>query len=289
MKTNLFRTLATLVALALLAPLGLVQAQEVQLASHAELNDLYARLAELESRVAASNVSGCGCADACGNGCGDCCDDCCGCPGFIAGAELLWLEPFATDGALAGMNLNEATRLWVGYQGAGGLGVRARLFDYQQTVPAGAFGAGNDLDIESIDFEIYDSFQLSYNWDLILGGGLRYMDYQQTIAGAGTIRHFGTGPVVTAELYRHVSDRAALFAIVRESILGGDEAIGGVPVIVNDTLVVSELQLGVQAHRDYNGGLLFARAAWEAQHYSDTFVTTDTTLIGFGFSVGLMR
>ena len=51
MTKTLFRALAVVAAWALFAPLT-VQAQQAQFTSHAELNDVYARLAELESRGA---------------------------------------------------------------------------------------------------------------------------------------------------------------------------------------------------------------------------------------------
>ena len=210
----------------------MVQAQQVQLASHAEMNDLYARLAQLESQIAASNVSGgCGCADAagCGNGCGnDCCDDCCGCPGFVAGAELVWLKAFNSNTEFGDFNYDEGFRWWLGYQGAGGLGVRIRGFDYQQAVVA----TGELVDIETFDLEVYDAVQLGCNWDVIIGAGVRYTDTRVNFTAptlVADVQIFGTGPVVTAELYRHISDRAALYVIVHESIVAGDGNLNGAP------------------------------------------------------------
>ena len=52
MTITFSRALAIVAAWALLAPFATTQAQEIQLASHAEMNNLYARLAELESRIA---------------------------------------------------------------------------------------------------------------------------------------------------------------------------------------------------------------------------------------------
>ena len=291
MKKTLFRTLVILAAWALLAPMALVQAQEVQLASHAELNDLYTRLAELESRIAATNVSGCGCADAagCGNGCGDCCDDCCN-AGWVGGAELLWLKAFNSNTSFGDFNYDTGFRWWLGYQGAGGLGVRVRAFDYNQNA-----ANGDVVDVSTVDLEVYDTFQLGCNWDVVLGGGIRYTDsrFNFTAANVGTdTQIFGTGPVVTAELYRHISDRAALFAIVHESIVAGDANIAGgnAPGATDDTMFISEIQLGAQVHREYNGGLLFARLGWEAQYYADTVdIGESVTLMGLSAGVGLMR
>jgi hypothetical protein len=287
MKTPLLRLLAALAAAAILAPARLAPAQEIQLASHAELSDLYARLAELESRIAASNVSGCGCTDAVGNGCGDCCDNYCGCPGVVAGAEFLWLKPFNSNTLFGDFNHEEAFRWWVGYQGAGGLGARVRGFGLGKTA-----ANGDVVDISTIDFEIYDAIELGCHWDLIVGGGLRYTDATFDFGagnGGGAEQIFGTGPLVTAELYRHISDRAVLYAIAHEAIVAGDGSLGQL-VLTDDTMFISELQLGGQLHHEFNGGLLFARLGWEAQHYKDVAdVGESVTLMGVAASLGFMR
>ncbi len=274
-----------LAALLLLAPLGLVQAQEAQLASHAELNDVYARLAQLESQIAASNVSGSGCADAVGP-CSDCGDDCCGCPGYEGLAEILWLKAFNSGNAFGDFNYDAGVRLWAGYHGASGLGARIRYFDFQNR------SATNDLvDISAVDFEIYDRVQIGCNWDLYYGAGLRYLDYLVGTTGDGFIGSdiTGVGPVATAELYRHLGDRSALYIIGRQSIIVGDGhlGLGGVTDLTNYT---TELQLGLQLHRDWNGGLLFGRAGWEAQWYHEPDGGDEAiTLMGGALSVGFMR
>jgi hypothetical protein len=284
MKMDFLRKLALGAVLALLAPLGFVQAQDVQLASHTELSDLYARLAELESRVAATNMNGGGCADGV-HGCGDCYDDCCcdGCPGFVGGIEVLWLKAFQSGGDFGDFNYDEAFRIWAGYQGAGGLGARIRYFDYEDVAVN-----GDSIDIEATDFEIFDAVQLGCNWDLNIGGGLRYLD-RFTDNGNGEDSIAGVGPILSAELYRHVSDRAALYAITRQSIIVGDGAVAGVPA-EDLTCYISEIQLGGQLHREYRGGLLFARVGWEAQWIHEPESNDESvTLMGIAFGVGLMR
>ena len=55
-------------------------------------------------------------------------------------------------------------------------------------------------------------------------------------------------------------------------------------------MTVSEIQLGGQLHRDWNGGLVFLRAGWEAQAYTNLLDGEETvTLMGGVLSVGLMR
>jgi hypothetical protein len=281
MKTDFLRAVAcAVVALAGSLLGGTAMAQDVQLASTSELNNLYARLAELESRVAAGNVaysSGGDCAAA-----SDCCEDDCCKAGFIGGGEVLWLKAFESDDDFGNFNYEDAFRFWVGYQRADGLGVRFRYFDFDQDPVA-----GDEFEVTHSDLEIYDTVQIGCHWDLVIGAGIRYMDLHSDDGDDDEIT--GVGPVVTAELYRHISDRAALYAIGRQSIIVGNG-------LVNDadaedlTGMVTEVQLGAQVHRDWNGALLFGRIGWEAQLYHEPENDDESvTLMGGVLSAGIMR
>ncbi|MCI0359471.1 MAG: hypothetical protein L0211_13425 [Planctomycetaceae bacterium] len=283
MKTDFLRTLAgALLALASLT--GSAMAQDMHLASTTDMNNIYARLAELESRVAAGNVANSG------GGCGavseGCCDDYCK-AGCIIGGEVLWLKAFEGDGDFGDFNYDEAYRFWVGYQRADGLGIRFRYFDFDSEADN-----GDVFETTHTDLEIYDMVQIGCHWDLLVGGGVRYLDVNFSDVGDEVFESFtGPGPIVTAELYRHISDRAALYAIGRESILVGNFRDDG-DLQEDSTLMVSELQLGGQLHRELaSGALLFGRAGWEAQYYHDLSDGNETpiSLIGVGFSAGIMR
>lgn len=242
--------------------------------SNSELNDLYARLANLESRAA----SGGGPATGCG-----CCDDCCR-SGFIAAGEVAWLKAFNSDNDFGDFNYREAYRFWVGYQRADGLGVRLRYFDYFQRTD----NTGDVLDIYTLDLEAYDRVDLGCYWTLLIGGGFRVLGYQESDAGGLNDALWGVGPVVTAELYRYLNDNLALYAIGRQSIIVGSGFNGG--NTQDDTGAISELQLGVQAQRDWGNSLVFARAGWETQAYFDIHDSEElVTLMGGVLSVGIMR
>jgi len=282
MKTDFLRALAgAFVALALT---GSASAQDMHLASTTDMNNVYARLAELESRVAAGNVATSG--GTCGAASDGCCDDCCK-AGFIAGAEALWLKAFQGDGAFGDFNYDDGFRFWIGYQRADGLGIRFRYFDFDQEADN-----GDVFETTHTDLEIYDTVQIGCNWDLVVGAGIRYLDVNFSVVGDEVFESFtGPGPVVTAELYRHISDRAALYAIGRESILVGNFRDNGL-LQEDSTLMVSEIQLGGQVHREMSSGaLLFGRAGWEAQYYHDLSDDNETpiSLLGVGFSAGIMR
>jgi hypothetical protein len=285
MTMNLLRACLAGAAVALFAPLGWASAQDIQYASHAELNDLYSRLAELESRVAATNVSGCG-----HEGHHDSCwqDECCGCPGIVAGAEILFLKAYHGDGDFGDFNFDDGYRFWVGYQAAGGLGVRFRYFDFENEADN-----GDIVDITHADFEIFDAVQLGCNWDLIVAGGVRYVDtYHNDGEGdaADDVRLFGPGPTISAELVRHVTHRAALYGIFRESIIVGDLWEDDVE-FEDSTMAITEIQLGGQLNYEWRGALLFGRAGWEAQYYHDLADDNETplALMGAVFGAGIMR
>jgi len=284
MKTDLLRTLAGAV-LALAALTGSAAAQDMHLASTTDMNNIYARLAELESRVAAGNVALSG-GGTCGADSAGCCDDCCK-AGFIAGAEAVWMKAFEGDGAFGDFNYDDGFRFWIGYQRADGLGIRFRYFDFDQEADN-----SDVFETTHTDLEIYDTVQIGCNWDLVVGAGIRYLDVNFSTVGDEVFESFtGPGPVVTAELYRHVSDRAALYAIGRESILVGNFRDDG-DLQEDSTLMVSEIQLGGQLHREISSGaLLFGRAGWEAQYYHDLSDGNETpiSLMGVAFSAGIMR
>jgi len=256
------------------------QTNDVQYASatNSELSELYTRLANLEAR-AASNTAG-------GGGCG--CNDCCCRSGFIVAGEIAWLKAYQSDedAAFTDFNFREAYRFWIGYQRDDGLGGRLRYFDYFQRANNGDF-----IDIYTLDLEVYDQVELGCYWDLLVGAGFRVLGYQDSDGeGDPESLHslWGVGPVVTAELYRHLGDRAALYAIARQSIIVGTGADDGNRQ-EDDTGSVTELQLGLQLHTYWGDSLVFGRVGWETQGYYDIHDGEElVTLMGAAFTGGVM-
>jgi hypothetical protein len=284
MTTNFLRALAMAGAGLLIAPLATLSAQgtpDIQYASHTELSDIYTRLENLESHISTSNVTYNGGPAA--SSCTACCNDCCSRAGVIGGAELLWLKPYHAEADFGDFDYQIGYRFWAGWQLAGGLGAQIRIFDYfqrGQTDPLQRF------DVTAVDLEIYDAIQPASNWDLIIGGGIRYLDYLNVNNDLEFGAITGVGPVITAQLVRHLGDRSAIYGIVRDSIIFGDDT-GFQDICTN----IFELQLGAQYQRDWNGALVFARLGWEAQYYTDN--TEDDSegvaLAGGVIGLGLMR
>src|SRR5262245_48226931 len=279
MKRLLFCALGLLAAAQLFTTRAVAQQQnDVQYASasNSELSELYARLANLEARAANTTTGGGG---------SGCCE-CCGRSGFVAAGEIMWLKAYQSDGDFGDFNFRDGYRFWVGYQGDSGLGARLRYFDYFQRAP----NTGDFINIYALDGEIYDNVAIGCYWDLIVGAGFRVLGYEASDAGPGRVTDalWGVGPVVTAELYRHLGDRAALYAITRQSIIVGSGRDDGT-VTQDTTGSVTELQLGLQLHTYWGNSLVFGRLGWETQAYYDIDDGEElVTLMGVAFSGGVM-
>ena len=279
MKRILFCALGLLAA----APVFTARAQaqqsnDVQYASttNNELSELYARLANLEARAASNTAGGGGC------GCNDCC---CGRSGFVAAGEVMWLKAYNSDNDFGDFNFKDGYRFWIGYQGDSGLGARLRYFDYFNRAP----NTGDFVNIYALDAEIYDNVELGCYWDLLVGAGFRVLGYETNNNGGNTPDDalWGVGPVITAELYRHLGDRAALYAIGRQSIIVGSGFEGDRQE--DDTGSVTELQLGLQLHTYWGNSLVFGRVGWETQAYYDIHDDESlVTLMGAAFTGGVM-
>ena len=215
---------------------------------------------------------------------GGCNDDCCCNSGFIVAGEVAWLKAYQSDddAPFTDFNFREAYRFWVGYQRDDGLGGRLRYFDYFQRADNGDF-----VDIYTLDLEVYDQVELGCYWDLLVAGGFRVLGYQDNDAN-NVHPLWGVGPVVTAELYRHLGDRAALYAIARQSLIVGSGADNNAPT-EDDTGSITELQLGLQVHTYWGDSLVFGRAGWETQGYYDIHDGEElVTLMGAAFSGGIL-
>ena len=260
-------------------------------AAPADLATLQRRLDDLEKQVASNpgNTQ-------------TCCDPC-PCPGFTFGAEMAMLKFHENVGAAEGYgDWEPAPRIWAGWTTAGGLGIRFRWFDYQDS---NADSVIERVRLYTVDAEVTDSFQLGSKWSGLFSGGVRYGENNEiTEFGMGGTRRLldcGVGPVVGVELNRRVTDHISLFAVGRESLLFGnvvsDEVV---PVRVSNTCFsISEIQLGGEWRRPFNGcAYFFARTAVEAQWWGGSQTSapayfdgyaTDVGLVGATVSIGICR
>lgn len=292
MKVSFYGAIVA-IALALAAPLGLrsAYAQDVQFSSFAEMSSVVAeqnaRIQQLEAHLASLSrttesgaIVGDGGCDS-KPGCGSCggCDDCCNKAMIYGGAEIVALKVFQSGGIFGNNDYQPGARIWLGGQRDDGLGIRARFFDYTQTI------AQEDIDIENFDIEMTDNFCLGY-WNILVSGGARYTEYREENTG---VNAFATGLTVGFQGNRALNDRLSLFASLQESIMFGNDVGSGFDDV---TFTITEVQLGVQANRCLNSGAtVFVRTGVEAQYYNG-ISNADSEMLGlFGFfaTLGFQR
>jgi len=237
------------------------------------------------------------CGDRCGFPIGGACADCCR-RGWIGGAELVALKAYQSEGQLTDQNYRTGFRGWLGWQREDGLGFRVTGFDYfQRGGTAATVGPRSVVDTNYIDAEVIDSINIC-NWNLLVGGGIRYDDTRVFsplsggIGGNADSRFTGAGPVISAQLTRAINENWSVFGGIRSSILAGSNPSPGAARLDDTLVTIQELQIGGQFNwARSRGGIAFIRSGWEAQWYSG-FVdgdSEDLTLMGAFISVGVMR
>ena len=238
------------------------------------------------------------CGDRCGFPLGGACAACCR-RGWIAGAEIVTLKAFQSEGQLTDMNYRTGFRGWLGYQREDGLGIRLTGFDYfQRGGNANTVGPRSVVDTNYIDLEAIDSINVC-NWNLLVGGGVRYDDTRifsplsNDIGGFANSRFTGVGPVVSVQLTRAINENWSLFGGLRSSILAGSNPVAPGAGRLDDTLLtIQEIQMGGQFNWTRGrGGIGFIRSGIEAQWYSGfaNGDSEDLTLMGGFISIGVMR
>ena len=176
--------------------------------------------------------------------------------GATAGAEITWLKPFHSEGEAPGFDHDPAARLWVGYTGDQGLGVRARWFEYENLNPenVGVPFLIESFDLTMVDVEVTDKFKLGH-WEGLISGGLRYADYKEFGFFDADQMTDSLGPVIGLELTRCVNDRWSLFGIARTSLQFADHGLDNDDPVTNLFFSITEIQLGAERTlRKVHGG-----------------------------------
>jgi hypothetical protein len=291
MRTNIVRAVLTLVAtvLGLSFAGGQINAQGFRFASETD-SAVWNQFAPPSDGLPLRLVDYASAGDGCDNGCNDGCSR----AGWVGSSELLFLKPFQSEGSGSTFlpvdpdyNYRTGYRGTIGWQRYDGLGFRIRFFDYFQRVPS-----DQRFDISTLDGELYDTLVDNETWFLSIGGGIRYLDFflGNSPDPRDGVSQVGVGPVVTAELQRHLNERLSLYAITRASIVVGDNNVFGT-VVPDQTGRTFDIQLGGQWNRPWRNAILFGRIGWEAQYYAD-LVTNDSesaSLIGGVLSGGIIR
>ncbi|HUT12303.1 MAG TPA: hypothetical protein VMY42_17530 [Thermoguttaceae bacterium] len=283
-----------------------------------QMDSLQAELAAFRKAAENGDAVYYQCGDAYGDACGDACGNgkqgrCRSRGGIIAGADLTVLEPhIGTLGLSIGdwgsfsvspdFDAETAPRIWLGYQGPGGLIGRMRYwqFDHNATgeniVSLLTQGEGNltlGLEAHALDFELAQEGCFR-NWAFEIAGGVRYgkMEFGLGVSDMPDIPQLdmwdipdfgvaatfeGVGPTVALAARRPIGSRGLAFVVgARGSFLFGDTDVSGSGAlsIVNNLgieleehlMQVWEFQVGGEWSRTTeSGNRLFARAVYEAQ------------------------
>jgi hypothetical protein len=255
--------------------------------------------------------------------CDDACDDCCGRWGLIGEAELLFFKYNRADGVRIGDGAGEsgafdyeaAYRLMGGVVGPGGLGARVRYFEFDNSVEIEDPGDGVFVDVYTIDFELFEAFEVSDCWSLEISGGIRYASFEEQMidAAAGDFRQIdieGPGLITGLEARRWIFGNASFFARTRLAVIEDDKHVLNTDGTVTGqdfelesvTAGMIEIAVGLEARRELaSGSMLFARGALEYQNwwnFSNSFAggvngealfegPSDVGFSGFTLSAGL--
>ena len=280
------RTLSiiTLASMVLLG--GTIHAEQLQFASAHRMTAVESKLVELEAQLAAYQSGAYETANT------DIYAPCCAPTSCLSlTAELLFLRPFQSDSGMGTTSYYMAPRLTAGWTSPGGIGLRARWFEYDISAFSG-FLVPDQFRLSYFDLELTDTFQLGCKWNGILSGGVRFAEYIE-LEPLNDVDFDGTGLLLGVELMRPVTSNIALFFNGRESLVfGKDHANAAAPLDdLYVLLAITEMQLGIEWRRECLRGEAFVRGAAEAQHWSGISDddTEDFGVIGGTLMVGFNR
>lgn len=235
-----------------------------------------------------------------------------GSAGLVGGAELTLFRLHAQQGAggdsdagnfddyFPDLGMNGSGRFWFGYEAANGVGLRARIFQWEESQRY----LGQ---IREQDFEIYDIEATVdtciHSWDLTGFGGVRWGSIEldgSDFSEPNPMNFDGAGMTLGGEVRRQLLGNVGLLAGFRYSVLYGETDFAPIGTLtLDDTYVdISEFKLGVEYARPTRFGNCFANVTWEHQVYgTDTYfpfaidpeTLGDVALSGPVFSIGINR
>mgnify|MGYP002624683769 CR=1 FL=1 len=254
--------------------------------------------------------------------------------GLYSGVDLLFLSPKVSnqgvnrifyygdtptvtneDGTI-GSDLEFAQRVYLGYEGADGGGVRVRGFtfvyyvDYVGSVENGtviSLAGSLNLDVDAIDAELTQNGAFR-NWLWQGSAGVRwgrvsarenaiiFEDVPDFVcAGSTGVEFEGAGPTFALQGQRpFLYDGLSLFGRGRTALLFGDTDIwsafnsNGRYTLENDFAQVWEWQLGAELECQFDAFDLVTAIFWEAQRWdSDSDYLGDLGFHGFGVRTGI--
>jgi len=221
-------------------------------------------------------------------------------------------EELSGDTVTPSNDFEISPRVWFGYVGPSGFGIRSRWFQYQHDLKAGTgvydqSEGRNYLDVYAVDLDFMQQYRFG-NWDLNGGAGIRaggvkrhttILDLEEEEEEEGRSRFEGVGPTIFAELKRPIANTGiSLIAKARGGLLFGDdrwtdseeEETYGSGVTVG----VGEVQLGAEYARQLGyGTTAFVQCVWEGQLWTNVTPMLshrdDLGLVGLAINFGIAR
>jgi hypothetical protein len=248
-----------------------------------------------DSSVAGTDDQSCHCGDS--N-----CDQCCAEPlsaVYYADVQLFFMRTHILESAIGKLSekYELSPRFILGYEGAGGVGGRARYWTYGRWTP-NLDGDAIRVDMDVIDLETTCRFRTSRT-DLVIAGGIRWTDMDIAV-NASEVENEMPGATVAADLRTAMCrDGCREWAAVggaRWSLLGGDwegDSGGFVDPVRDDNVVVQELYGGFEYFRTCPNYDLYARLIFEIQNWHSDAAAQDAGadsigFVGPGLEIGMM-
>lgn len=226
--------------------------------------------------------------------------------GVQAGADISFLELHSASstgpggiGSPAPVNTNfePAYRLWLGYSTAGGVGVRARYWEYDQVSSNLAMQSFISVDTYTLDLELTATLPIARPWNVLVSGGVRYVHYDErrgylpnyTAEDLTTSQY---GLILGGEARRDLFGYFDVYGISRAAAVFGDGRENSQNLDIYNRLGgMFENQLGIEYTRNTSLGLVTFRTGAEAQYwcsFTDEFGYEAGQAVGFvGFLTGL--
>jgi hypothetical protein len=190
-----------------------------------------------------------------------------------------------------------APRVWVGYTGPTGIGVRARYWDLNEQLPEIVIDSTTTsltLDDSVFDLEVTNWIELGRYWSVLVSGGWRFVDFEETRRATRTAfqpfdtitvwRSLNVGGTLGGELYAHVSPNASLFATGKAAVVFGGHFGTPREVEFDNVRTMWESQLGVECKAQYEFGEVFVRLAAEVQYWDHFSGSREHEKAAIGFS-----
>ncbi len=212
------------------------------------------------------------------------------CRGFVADAELLFLQPQRGEGYSNDdvFGYRTCPRVRLGYQFDNGVGVRVQYWNFDHFDDVGHQGNPSSIDTYNLDLDFYKRICCGTATTLEFAGGIRYNEYEDFNATDSNVatEFSGLGGYVGAQAWHCLGYNCRGYARGKWAILPEDRVINGTD---GYDITRSQREVGVGVAHCFGvgraRGLLQAGYEWQ---FWDNYEDEAKGALGFnGFVIGL--